>query len=56
MMQEKQLLRSGAARLGIGQAMAEAKPSTSILKNRKAAIVNIKADHKNFQMDQQNKI
>jgi len=36
-------IRGGAAKLGISQAMAEAKPSTNILKNRKTAIVNIKA-------------
>ena len=41
-------IRSGAAKLGIGQAMAEAKPSTSVLKNRKAAIINIKADPQKF--------
>ena len=36
-------IRSGAVKLGIGQAMAENKPSTSVLKNRKTAIINIKA-------------
>jgi hypothetical protein len=41
-------IRGGAAKLGIGQAMAEAKPSTSVLKNRKAAIINIKADAQKF--------
>ena len=34
---------SGAVRLGIGQAMKEAQPSKSVLKNRKTAIVNIKS-------------
>jgi len=41
-------IRSGAAKLGIGQAMAEAKPSTSVLKNRRTAIVNIKANPEKF--------
>ena len=36
-------IRSGAVRLGIGQAMKEAQPSKSVLKNRKTAIVNIKS-------------
>ena len=36
-------IRSGAVKLGIGQAMKEAQPSKSILKNRKTAIVNIKS-------------
>ena len=36
-------IRSGAVKLGISQAMKEASPSKSILKNRKTAIVNIKA-------------
>ena len=36
-------IRGGAAKLGISQAMAEAKPSTNTLKNRKTAIVNIKS-------------
>ena len=36
-------IRSGAVKLGIGQAMKEAQPSKSVLKNRKTAIVNIKA-------------
>ena len=37
-------IRSGAVKLGIGQAMKEAQPSTSVLKNRKTAIINIKAN------------
>ena len=36
-------IRSGAVKLGIGQAMKEAQPSKSVLKNRKTAIVNIKS-------------
>ena len=36
-------IRSGAVKLGIGQAMKEASPSKSVLKNRKTAIVNIKS-------------
>jgi len=36
-------IRSGAVKLGIGQAMKEASPSKNILQNRKKAIVNIKA-------------
>ena len=36
-------IRSGAVKLGIGQALKEASPSKNILKNRKTAIVNIKA-------------
>ena len=36
-------IRSCAVKLGIGQAMKEAQPSKSILKNRKTAIVNIKS-------------
>lgn len=36
-------IRSGAVKLGISQAMKEASPSKSVLKNRKTAIVNIKA-------------
>ena len=41
-------IRSGAAKLGISQAMAEAKPSTTVLKNRRTAIVNIKANPEKF--------
>jgi len=41
-------IRSGAVKLGIGQAMAENKPSTSVLKNRKTAIINIKANPEKF--------
>ena len=36
-------IRSGAVKLGIGQAMKESLPSKNILQNRKKAIVNIKA-------------
>ena len=36
-------IRSGAVKLGIGQAMKEASPSKNILQNRRKAIVNIKA-------------
>jgi hypothetical protein len=46
-------IRSGAVKLGIGQAMAEAKPSTNILKNRKTAIVNIKANP-NIELTEEN--
>ena len=41
-------IRGGAAKLGISQAMAEAKPSTTVLKNRRTAIVNIKANPEKF--------
>ena len=36
-------IRGGAAKLGISQAMAEAKPSTNILKNRRTARINLEA-------------
>ena len=36
-------IRSGAVKLGISQAAAATKPSTNVLKNRRTAIVNIKA-------------
>jgi hypothetical protein len=36
-------VRTGAAKLALGQAMKEAQPSKSVLKNRKTAIVNIKS-------------
>ena len=41
-------IRGGAAKLGISQAMAEAKPSKTVLKNRRTAIVNIKANPEKF--------
>ena len=41
-------IRSGAVKLGISQAMAEAKPSKTVLKNRRTAIVNIKANPEKF--------
>ena len=37
-------IRSGAVKLGIGQAMKEAQPSKNVLKNRRIAIANLKAD------------
>ena len=36
-------IRSGAVKLGISQAAAATKPSTNVLKNRRTAIINIKA-------------
>ena len=41
-------IRGGAAKLGISQAMAEARPSKTVLKNRRTAIVNIKANPEKF--------
>ena len=37
-------IRSGAVKLGISQAAAATKPSTSVLKNRRVAIANLKAE------------
>ena len=41
-------IRGGAAKLGISQAMKEASPSKNVLKNRRTAIVNIKANPEKF--------
>ena len=41
-------IRSGAVKLGISQAAAATKPSTTVLKNRRTAIVNIKANPEKF--------
>ena len=41
-------IRSGAVKLGIGQAMKEATPSKNVLINRRKAIFNIKANPKKF--------
>ena len=41
-------IRGGAAKLGISQAMKEASPSKNVLKNRRTAIVNIKAYPEKF--------
>ena len=41
-------IRSGAVKLGLGQALKDATPSKSVLTNRKKAIVNIKANPEKF--------
>ncbi len=41
-------VRTGAAKLALGQAMKEAQPSKTVLKNRRTAIVNIKANPEKF--------
>jgi len=46
-------IRSGAVKLGIGQAMKEAQPSRSVLKNRKTAIINIRANP-NIELTEEN--
>ena len=45
-------VKTGAAKLALGQAMKEAQPSTSVLKNRKTAIINIKS--KNLPLTEEN--
>ena len=46
-------IRSGAVKLGLGQALKDATPSKSVLTNRKKAIVNIKASP-NIELTEEN--